>query len=98
MGIIGSMGDFFEAISNNNPFSAAASVASAGKDIFDGIVDINDDALDYIKNYEDCEFIQDEGKTFSNINIRYLSLGSTPMDEWTVYRLTGDTLKALAEE
>ena len=28
----------------------------------------------------------------------YLSLGSTPMDEWTVYRLTGDTLKALAEE
>ena len=22
----------------------------------------------------------------------YLSLGAVPMDEWTVYRLTGDTL------
>ena len=28
----------------------------------------------------------------------YLSLGARPMDEWTVYRLTGDTLKNLAEE
>ncbi len=28
----------------------------------------------------------------------YLSLGATPMDEWTVYRLTGDTLKSLAEQ
>ncbi len=28
----------------------------------------------------------------------YLSLGARPMDEWTVYRLTGDTLKKLAEE
>lgn len=27
----------------------------------------------------------------------YLSLGARPMDEWTVYRLTGDTLKNLAE-
>lgn len=27
----------------------------------------------------------------------YLSLGAQPMDEWTVYRLTGDTLKKLAE-
>jgi len=27
----------------------------------------------------------------------YLSLNATPMDEWTVYRLTGDTLTALAE-
>lgn len=27
----------------------------------------------------------------------YLSLGAQPMDEWTVYRLTGDTLKELAE-
>ena len=26
----------------------------------------------------------------------YLSLGAIPMDEWTVYRLTGDTLKELA--
>lgn len=26
----------------------------------------------------------------------YLSLGAEPMDEWTVYRLTGDTLKNLA--
>ena len=24
--------------------------------------------------------------------------GAVPMDEWTVYRLTGDTLKRLAEE
>ena len=27
----------------------------------------------------------------------YRSLGAVPMDEWTIYRLTGDTLKALAE-
>ena len=27
----------------------------------------------------------------------YLSLGSTPMDEWTVYRLTGDDLLKMAE-
>lgn len=27
----------------------------------------------------------------------YLSLGSEAMDEWTVYRVTGDTLKKLAE-
>ncbi|MDO4690802.1 MAG: GNAT family N-acetyltransferase [Fusobacterium sp.] len=27
----------------------------------------------------------------------YLSLGAKPMDEWTVYRLTGDTLKKLAK-
>ena len=28
----------------------------------------------------------------------YLSLGSTPMDEWTVYRLTGDSLLKMAED
>lgn len=27
----------------------------------------------------------------------YLSLGAVPMDEWTQYRVTGDTLKALAK-
>lgn len=27
----------------------------------------------------------------------YLSLGAQPMDEWTTYRLTGDTLKMMAE-
>lgn len=27
----------------------------------------------------------------------YLSLGAKPMDEWTVYRVAGDTLKQLAE-
>lgn len=27
----------------------------------------------------------------------YLSLNARPMDEWTVYRLTGDTLAAMAE-
>ena len=27
----------------------------------------------------------------------YLSLGAIPMDEWTVYRLTGDTLTKMAE-
>lgn len=26
----------------------------------------------------------------------YLSMGAKPMDEWTVYRITGDTLKELA--
>lgn len=28
----------------------------------------------------------------------YKNLGAQPMDEWTVYRLTGDTLRSLAEE
>ncbi|MGN1345740.1 MAG: GNAT family N-acetyltransferase [Eubacteriales bacterium] len=28
----------------------------------------------------------------------YLSLDAVPMDEWTVYRLTGDTLRKMAEE
>ena len=28
----------------------------------------------------------------------YLSLGAKPMDEWTVYRLTGETLRAMAEK
>ena len=28
----------------------------------------------------------------------YKNLGAQPMDEWTVYRLTGDTLRGLAEE
>ena len=28
----------------------------------------------------------------------YLSLGAQPMDEWTVYRLTGETLQTLARE
>jgi len=28
----------------------------------------------------------------------YRSLGAAPMDEWTVYRLTGDTLTTMAEE
>lgn len=27
----------------------------------------------------------------------YLSTGAVPMDEWTVYRVTGDTLSALSE-
>lgn len=28
----------------------------------------------------------------------YLSLGATPMEEWTTYRVTGDTLKKLSEQ
>lgn len=28
----------------------------------------------------------------------YLSLGATPMDQWTTYRVTGDMLKDLAED
>ena len=28
----------------------------------------------------------------------YLSLGAMPMDEWTVYRVTGETLEKLAKE
>ena len=27
----------------------------------------------------------------------YISLGATPMSDWTIYRLTGDTLKMMAE-
>ncbi len=28
----------------------------------------------------------------------YLSLGAKPLDDWTMYRVTGDTLRALAEK
>lgn len=28
----------------------------------------------------------------------YLSLGAKPLDDWTIYRLTGDTLNALADK
>ena len=28
----------------------------------------------------------------------YLSLGAVPMDDWTIYRVTGDTLNNLARE
>ncbi|MGN0981633.1 MAG: GNAT family N-acetyltransferase [Candidatus Limivicinus sp.] len=28
----------------------------------------------------------------------YLSLGAVPMEEWTVYRLSGDTLRQMAEQ
>ena len=28
----------------------------------------------------------------------YISLGATPMDEWTVYRLSGETLKNVADK
>lgn len=38
-------------------------------------LDINNDALDYIQNFDGLEFIQDNGRIFSNINIKYLSLG-----------------------
>lgn len=27
----------------------------------------------------------------------YLSLGAEPMEDWTVYRITGDTLRNMAE-
>ena len=27
----------------------------------------------------------------------YLSLGATPMDQWTIYRLTGETLRRMAD-
>ena len=38
-------------------------------------IDINDDALDYIQNYDGLEFIHDSDHEFSNIDIQYLSLG-----------------------
>jgi len=28
----------------------------------------------------------------------YLAMGARPMDEWTTYRLTGETLRRMAEE
>ena len=37
-------------------------------------LDINDDALDYIENYQDCNFIYND-KQFSNISIEYLLIG-----------------------
>lgn len=43
---------------------------------FDFSLDINDDALDYIHNFDNCEFIEDN-HLFSNITISYLTLGST---------------------
>ncbi len=47
------------------------------KDIcYDFSLDINDDALDYIDDFKDCEFIYDDRKQFSNITISYLPVGS----------------------
>ena len=44
------------------------------KEILDDCsADINDDALDYINNYDNLTFIEDE-HTFSNIHIEYLSI------------------------
>lgn len=40
-------------------------------------ININDEALVLYKNYEDYEFIQDNERQFSNINIEYLCLGDT---------------------
>ena len=37
------------------------------------------------------------GKILEFIKALYRSLGAEPMDEWTTYRLTGETLKKLAE-
>ena len=53
-------------------------ISSEIKEICDEFsLDINTDAMDYIENYADCEFIEDEYKTFSNIYITYLSLVDT---------------------
>lgn len=38
-------------------------------------LDINDDAMDYIHDYDHLEFIKDDKRTFSNITIEYLSIG-----------------------
>ena len=38
-------------------------------------LDINDDAIQYLNDYIDCEFIEDKEHTFSNIEISYLDLG-----------------------
>lgn len=43
--------------------------------IEDCSVDINDDAIDFIKDYDDLEFIRDNNIMFSNIIIDYLALG-----------------------
>lgn len=37
-------------------------------------LDINDDVLDYIDNFENADFIEDTNKSFSNISILYLDL------------------------
>lgn len=53
-------------------------ISSEIKEICDeSSLDINTDAMDYIENYVDCEFIEDSCKTFSNIFITYLSLVDT---------------------
>lgn len=46
------------------------------KDIFnDCSIDINDDAREYIENYRNLEFIDDEYTQFSNIAVQYLAIG-----------------------
>ena len=53
-------------------------ISSEIKEICDeSSLDINTDAIDYIENYANCEFIEDSYKTFSNIFITYLSLVDT---------------------
>lgn len=61
-------------------------------------LDINNEALDFISNYEDLEFIQDT-RSFSNIDIQYLCLGgviASKMKHTDPYKLQG--LRVLLED
>lgn len=57
-------------------------------DKYNAFIDLRlNDMLGYLAGIDDAEILKD---TF------YLSLGPKPMDEWTVYRITGDTLTDMA--
>ena len=47
--------------------------------------------LDFIKELADCEHMLDQ------VVADKAALAAEPMSDWMVYRLTGDTLKNLAE-
>ena len=44
------------------------------------------------------EVVADEGVLKEWIFQVYLSLGAEPTEDWTVYRISGETLKRLAEQ
>ncbi len=52
-----------------------------------------------IANERGCGRVEWSCLDWNEPSIRfYRSLGARPMDEWTIYRMSGDTLKAIAAE
>ena len=75
--IVGGAALIFNGISSieTNDIDTIHKIEPYIKDILEECsIDINDDAIEYIQNYEGLEFIRDTCRTFSNINIEYLDL------------------------